>query len=1119
MRLSLFLMLIAIFQLSAESAYSQSVSLSFSLNNKSIEEVLDKIEQETEFSFLVLDKQLDMDKQVSIQANRNSIEQILDNVFNNTNIQYRVVDRQIILMEKNLHPQIAQQSRKQIKGTITDERGEPIIGANVVEKGTSNGIITDLDGKFSLSVSENAVAVISYIGYITQEIRIGNQTNMSVQLREDSQTLEEVVVIGYGEYSKKKLSTAISKIPGKEINKLPVAMAEDALAGLAAGVQVQSGAGSTPGEAPIIRIRGVGSLGAANDPLYVVDGYPLQNAAHFSRMNVSDIESIEILKDAASAAIYGSRAANGVVIVTTKRGKAGKMSFNVNAYTGFQQVANRMEVMNKNEYLSYVKDATTQRNTKYPDIFDRPGELPDTDWQDVIFRTAPMSEIQISGQGGSEKTQFAISGSYLSQDGILKGTDYELLTLRANIDSDLTKNLRIGANFAPSFVKQGRQSVGGTYHEGPASNNPVYTAILLPPVIPVWLENGDYGQANVLPFSQNGLLEPNTYNPLAVLEQYKDKVNSFRIMNNIYLQWTPLEGLLLKSQGGISVETWTVTQYIPSTLAHNGAIFANISNPQLSGIRSSVNNVRTVDWVWENTATYTKRLDSGHNFSGLLLFSMQKYNSTATATTGKAGTFTNDLIHNPTAATEQLGSVSYGLNSYMSYAARLNYDYKDKYLFSAAIRTDASSKFGADKRYATFPSFSAGWRITKESFMENQDILSELKVRGSYGETGNANIGDFTWMSSIGYNNYSFNGQRVSGTYQNGYFNSELTWEKNRQVDLGLEAGFLNDRIYVSIDFYEKITKGMLFSKELPGILGYASSFKTNIGKLRNQGYEVTLNTRNLEGDFSWTTDLNLSYNRSKVLDLGGRESLNPMAGTSGWDNVYRIEVGKPIGNMYGFIIDGVIKKQEELDSQPQWAGSGVGDFAVRNTNGDDKVDAQDRTLLGNGLPDYVYGMTNNFSYKGFDLSIILQGTLGSSIINGTSRHNELFTGSTNVTKEMVNNYFLPDQPDRNVKFARLNRAGFNTARELSSYAVYDGDFLRVRNITIGYTLPSVLSRKMFLQSARVYVSGQNLLTFTKYPGFNPEPSQYGASVYQPGSDQGTYPVSRSVMFGVNLSF
>lgn len=1113
------------------SLYAPVLAQTITLTGKDIplRQVITEIKKQTGYEVLTTKQLLATTKPASLNVYNMPLRDFLDLLFKDQPLSYQISEKTVVLTPKERVPgknggslnssNDTGSAALPVSGKVTDAAGAPLIGVTIYVKGTQRGTITNEEGKYRLTASRGELLAFRIVGYQERELAVDGRSTMDVQLSRSSSDLDAVVVVGYGTRSRRGLTTAISKVSGADINKLPVTNPGDALAGLAAGVQVQSGAGSTPGEAPVIRIRGIGSMGASNEPLYVVDGYPLPNAALFQRVSVADIQSIEVLKDAASAAIYGSRASNGVVIVTTKRGQPGKTSFEVSAYTGQQQVHRRMEMMNKSEYLRYAMDARKAQGLKYPDVFNTPEQLAETDWQDEIFRTAPMSEVRFNASGGSESVRFSLSGSYTTQTGTLIGTDYKLGSARANIDAVLSPRLRAGASFAPSFTVQNVKPNPGV-SGGPASYVPVYAALLLPPVVSARLPNGDYGQNNVMPFTQYGFAETGIHNPLAVLEQYKNEQQYSGLLSNGYLQWEPLSGLQFKTQGGVSTGAATAEDYTPSTLAYAGAPFANLSNPLLAGIASQVTNSRTTDWVWENTLNYTKSFGSAHNLSALLLYSMQKFNGNSTATRGRAGTFGNDVIENPAAATDQIGSLVYELNSFISYAARLNYEYKNKYLLSGSVRTDGSSRFGPDNRFGVFQSYSAAWRITEEPFMKAQHFFDELKIRASYGETGNANIGDFTWMGGINYANYSLGDQRVPGAYQTGYLNRNLTWEKSRQVDIGLEASFLKERIYLSVDLYNKITNDMLFSKELPGIVGYAPAFQTNIGKLRNRGIELEIASHNTTGALQWTTNFNISYNRSEVLDLGGRKSLNTFNGTGGWPNVYRIEVGKPLGNMYGFIIDGVFRNAEELEKSPKWPGSGVGDYRIRDVNEDGQVDEEDRTLLGNGFPDFVYGLTNNLIYRNFDLSFIIQGTIGNNIINGAGRHTELWVGKLNAVKDMVNNYFMPEDPDRNVKYARVGfRAGFSTATELSSYAVYNGSYLRLRNLTIGYTLPAAVAKRILLQSARIYLTSQNLFTLSGYPGFNPEPSQYGKSVYQPGSDQGGYPVNRALMLGVNIGF
>lgn len=1004
-----------------------------------------------------------------------------------------------------------------VTGTVTDQKGIALPGVSVKVKGTTNGTMTNTEGKYTLRISGNDITLVfSFIGYESQEKKFTGSQVMNIVMKETSSLMNEVVVIGYGTQSKRKVAGSLAKVSGNDFKDIPATTPADAMLGLASGVQVQAGSGGSPGSVPAIRIRGMSSLGSSNEPLYVVDGYPLPDAGQFNRINPSDIESIEILKDAASAAIYGSRASNGVVIVTTRRGQAGKSHFELSAYTGVQQIAKKLDLANKDEYLNFAKETARLRNVKYPDLFDHPDSLPDTDWQDVIFRTAPMSEYSLSATGGTEKIRYSASGSYTGQEGTLVGTDYKQGTFRLNLDANLSSKLKLGVNLAPSYGVQNRQQTSGSYNAG----NAIYTAMLMYPIIPVRYANGNYAQPNgSSATTQNSFLQTNLYNPLAMLELRRDNIQVFRLLSNTFLEWEPVVGLKLKTQAGLSYENSQNDYYIPSTLASDAAPTASLTNPVLNSIQARLNSTRVIDYLWENTATYTKNVGK-HNFNGLLVYSIQKYRSTENISTGATGSFTNDLVENPTAASTINGSINYGLNSFLSFAARLNYDYDARYIFSAALRTDGSSRFGSEERFGYFPSFSGAWRISEEPFFSGvKNLVNELKVRASYGETGNAGIGDFAWQNRMIQSNYSFGNSRQAGVEESGFLNTRLTWEKVKAMDIGFEAGFLRDRIYFTADYYKKTTSGMLFNRGLPALVGYSTTITSNIGAMWNKGLEFALSTKNLVGNFKWSSDFNISFNSNKVTSLDGRNELDYM-NVANFPNVYRIKVGDPIGNIYGLKMLGVYKDQADLDNSPKWtAGSRIGDNKAWDANGDGKVDAQDYIVLGNGLPDFTYGFSNRFSYKNFDAMVVLQGSYGNSILNGASQHSTLSRGVYNVVKDMLNNYYDMTKGNGDAKYARPDYAGLNTASETTSYAVEDGSFLRIRSVSLGYTLPTAVAHKLKIQNARVYISGLNLYTFTNYSGYNPEPSLNGNTAYTPGADQATYPANRSITIGLNVGF
>jgi TonB-linked SusC/RagA family outer membrane protein len=1024
---------------------------------------------------------------------------------------------------------------EEIKGKVTSVSGEPLPGASVFLKSSpTTGTVTDADGNFKLNVPKaEGVLVISYIGYDARNIEIGNRKEINVSLNPDQKNLDEIVVIGYGNESKKKLTTAISKVSSKDISQQPVGSPGDALAGLAAGVQVQSTRGDTPGEAPQIRIRGIGSIGGGADVLYVVDGYPLQDASNFNQINPSDIESMEILKDAASAAIYGSRASNGVIIVTTKRGKAGKTRFDFSTYTGFQSILRKYEVMNKDEYVTYAKRAANitaeARGVApiYPNILDSPEKLSDTDWQDVIYRTGRMTDYQLSATGGTDRTRFLISGGYFKQEGILKGTDFERITLRFNLDADLSSKLKIGISLAPSFSKQLRIPATGQFNNSTDGNigrqlpNVINSALIMPPIINVFDADGDYGQPNSDPaYSQFGYFPQNLFNPLSTIEQVTNRFGNFRNLGNSYLEWSPLSSLKLKSSIGATLDIQDQSGYIPATTSTDAS--GNINSPNLSSIWAVERNRRSVDWVWENTVNYSLSLgkEDKHHLSFLGLYSLQRFSSKLVSSNGKIGTYTNQTVRNPSASSDIQGSVGFDENAFVSFAGRINYDFMGRYLFTAAIRQDGSSKFGPNNRFSSFPSVSAAWRVIDESFMEGtKNVVSDLKVRASYGETGNANIGSFTWANSVTASNYTFNGVRNLGAIESGLPNPDLTWEKNKQYDIGLEIGFLNNKVNINADYYVKNTQDMLLNKNILGITGYATTYRANLGSLRNEGFELSINTNLNIGKVGWSADYNFSTNRNEITDLGGPTGLPGQEAVFGWNNVFALELGKPIGNMNGFIVEGVFKTQEDLAQYAKViTGNRIGDWRIKDVNGDGKIDENDRTVLGNGIPRFTYATTQRFNFKGFELSFLIQGVADVSIINGNYRQVGASSGTINTLKDVVNNFFDPAVPNRDVRYHAIGASGFTMTNQLTDRVVFDAAYIRLRNVNLAYNVPSNLLKKVKINALRVYVSGQNLFISTKYPGGNPESSIIG-DVFRPGVDQGAYPSARTITMGLNVGF
>ncbi|MBJ6108709.1 TonB-dependent receptor [Hymenobacter sp. BT523] len=1033
-----------------------------------------------------------------------------------------------------------------VKGRVVDDKGSALPGVTVVVKGTTIGASTNSDGTFALTIPSTVtdpVLSISYIGFAPQDVPVGGRTDISVTLREDAQKLNEVVVIAYGEQSQKTLTSAVTQIDGDAIGRQTVATPGEALAALAPGVAVQSDQGGAPGAPPTIVIRGGTSLGTSSDPLYVVDGYPLQDASQFNLINPNDIDAISVLKDAASTAIYGSRAANGVVIVTTKRGKSGKTQFTLSSYTGIQRISKKLDVLHRDEYIDWQKDRVRQQNfnpatggfgtgaNPLPPVFlNDPGSLPDTDWQDEIYRDAVIRNVQLTASGGTEKARFNVSGAYFKQDGVLLGSSYDRFNLRFNLDANLTSKLKLGVSVAPSLGIQDRQAANGAYNQsgGSANNgtravpNATSLALLQSPALPVFIANGDYGTPvnQVIGANNTAFYTTNVFNPRQTVDLNQNTYTSYRVFANTFLEWSPLPGLRLKTAGGGTLTTDNQSAYIPATMASEAARNANISTPVLGSVYARESSNQAVDFLWENTATYNKQVGD-HNFGLLGLFSLQKFQARNTATTARPGTITTTLLENPLGSPDRIGELTYDQNAFLSYGGRLTYDFRKKYLLSAALRTDASSRFGPNNRFAVFPSASLGWRVSEEGFWQGiKPVMNELKFRASIGQTGNANIGSFNYLNTEANSNYSFGGARVYGYNQRGLGNPNLTWEKNQQTDLGIDAGFFGDKVTLTLDYYNRETTGMLLNQSLPGAFGFATSYRTNIGGLRNRGLELALGTTVNLGPVRWNINGNISGNRTKVLDLGGVTSLPPEASVFGWNNSYQLIVGEPLGNMYGFEVLGVYKNQADLDAYPYAATRNLGNWIIKDQNGDGKIDEGDRVKVGKGVPDFLYGLNQNFTYKAFDLSLSLQGVQGRDVIMGNIRQfYTLAANGTNIIRDFYKNTWSPDAPEVETRWPRISAGGYNPGNQLTDRQVYDGSFLRVRNLTVGYTLPAPLLKRVKLQSLRLYATGQNLFTFTRYPGYDPETSINGGSLITPGLDQSSYPGIRVFTGGLTVGF
>ena len=990
------------------------------------------------------------------------------------------------------------QQQQTVKGIIKGPDGLPVIAANISQKGTNNATITDLNGNFTLNVTgRQPVLVISYIGYVTTEVNVSGRAFVEVVLQEDVAALDEVVVVGYGTMRKKDVTGAVSSVRSGEITKNATSNVMQAIAGKMSGVQVVQNSG-TPGGDVSILIRGVGTINDAS-PLYVIDGVPVSGGMWY--LNPNDVESIDVLKDASATAIYGSRGANGVVMVTTKQAQEGHTEINFDYSYGIQHSAKTYKMLDASQYAALHNEMRTNAGPEYslnPAFADPESLGAGTDWMDAIFRTAPMQKVNLSMLGGNQKISHATSLGYYTQDGIMKNSSYNRLSLQSNISSKLASNITVRANVNLSAENRRTQPVSTV----------IQNAMRILPSIPIYDDNGEYAGP-----TGNAEWNGNALNPVAIINEQNYRMKGFRMLSNISLEWEIIKGLKFKTTGGAELGYDYNNSYIPK---------------YKWGMNESKNTMQTVTsayeqlYLWDNTLNYDKAFGK-HRINAMIGTSYQEYKkeSVSAAGSGRASELTTEL-DNATKATD-VGGNSYRW-ALMSYMARLHYSYDDRYLLTATFRADGSSKFGKDNRFGYFPSFAAAWNIGNEAFMQSVKPVSLLKLRAGYGQTGNQNIGAYAFADKLSVNGvYNFGSQRgfesnlVNLIYPYLLSNPSVKWESVEQYNLGLDIGFLQNRIVANLDFYVKNTRDMLTKKPVPQTSGtsleQADWPPVNIGKVLNRGFEFTVNTKNFVGEFKWETSLNMSFNHNEVVSIGGPEILN---------GVSLIREGQPINSFYGYELGGIYQTLDEVFTGPvmenrapdkashnPYKNTSPGDMWFVDVDGNGEINDLDRTVIGNPSPDCIFGFNNTFSYKNFDLSIFFQGALGNQVWNGVrashesmnSTYNQLATTLERWTGE-GSSYSMP----------RAIYADPNNNSRASTRWLEDGAYAKLKNLTFGYTLPEKWIRKAKMKALRLYVSLDNLCTITNYSGLDPEA---GLS----GLDYGVYPSARTYMFGVSVKF
>jgi TonB-dependent starch-binding outer membrane protein SusC len=964
------------------------------------------------------------------------------------------------------------QQEIQITGKILDEEGMPLPGASISLAGTLKGVLSGTDGTYSISVpSTTSVLEFSFVGYVKQPIIVGNRTVINVTLALQDKSLSEVVIVGYATEQRALLTGSVDVVKSDAIKDIPVLNVDNLMQGQATGVQVTQNSG-TPGGASSVRIRGVNSISGTNQPLYVIDGIPVitgdfgqvgyegQGTNSLSDLNPNDIESISILKDAAAASIYGARASNGVVVITTKRGNNQKTQINMNAYYGVQQVWRKLDMLNARQWMEYRNDlfGTTVFTQAQMDNI-----TIDTDWQDVIFRTAPNASYELTANGGDEKTKFFMSGNYFTQDGILIGTDYHRLNGRLNVDHNVSDKLSFGASVGLTYAKTDRVEGDQSLH-GPLPNG-----ISTPAIYPVYNEDGSYNQDG--PYS----------NPVSIANEATNENFSFRTLANTYITYKILPHLSFTTKWGADFLNFREHAFEYNTVQgqkYNGLGFETYTN--------------VLNLVSNNVLTYNTSIKD-NNVELLLGYSFEKYEERSSYI--RAQDFADeDLEYINSASTIAAASSAANNSGLSSFFGKINYDYKNTYIVSLSGRFDSSSKFGENNRTGFFPAASVAWRVGEEDFMNNLSSVSELKIRGSYGLTGNDDIPSFLYAELYGVTSYD----GKSAIYPSSIPNPDLKWETTAQLDIGLDIGLFENRLFITTDYYNKQTRGLLLDRPLPSSSGF-SYITENIGRVENKGLELNITTNNLVGKFKWSTQINLSANRNKVLKLYNDEPIDDI-GRGG----NRVMEGQPIGIFYSY----------------KWLGvdPSTGDCVYLDRDKNESITTDDRTIVGNPHPDFTGGITNTFSYKGFDLSVFLQFSYGNDIFNGSDLYLESLQGGDNQVEAVTRRWKKPgDITD--IPRATTDAVAAAANKRVSSRFIEDGSYLRIKNLTLGYTFSDNLVQKLHLSSLRVYFTGQNLMTFTRYSGLDPEVNYLGDDNTVIGTDFFTYPQARSFNFGVNIKF
>lgn len=1144
--------LLSVFSVFSENTYSQSNLVTLKLTNVTMEEAIENIEKNTGYMFLIMDNaETELRKRVNIDFDNKSINEILDILLKDTVLSYNIVKNQITIKRK-IQPtvvsektpfssEVVQQTRKTIRGTVVDTNGEAIIGANIVEKGTTNGTVTDIDGNFYIQVTQGAIIQISYIGYLSQEIATSDRITFSIILREDTKALDEVVVIGYGETTRGDLTGSVSSIKGKTLVRTGVSSFSEALQGRIAGVHVNMQSGE-PGSAVNIQIRGSNSINASTSPLYVIDGMQMDvnesevatsDVGGYTRynplasINPNDIESLEVLKDASATAIFGARGANGVIIITTKSGKTKKPRINLDVSYGMSEAPKRLKMLEPQDYLEYrflfgSGSEIWGQDLNGDGVADIPYNADNYsvyNWQDLLLRKGYTQKYNLSVQQGSESLNYLFGVGYDKQGGVVQSNDYSRISANMRINAKVSDKMEIGmsGNYGQTSTEGAVSSGGGT-----GSFNGLIQSMYTEKPIGIYVpeENEGTGQ----------------YTPLTTMffDSYKN-VAFNSVHGNVFAQYELMPGLNLRISGS-GRNTFSKMQEFYGKETRWG---------KSSNGRAGIQDVRTVSFTQSNTLTYNNRINN-HYLTAMIGQETNSYKSANAnikaydfedETTGVFDLAKGNSVDKPTTYT-------YKVNR-LSYFGRFNYNIDSKYYFTATFRADGSSNFGSGNRFGYFPSGAFSWRINNESFLNDVKEISNLRLRLSYGITGNDRMSAYAALARLGIQNYASNGKSLYGMAPIQSPNPRLKWESTAQANIGVDFGLFDERFTLTTDIYKKHTNDMLLSTPIPSQTGYSRQMQ-NIGSVENKGFELSISSVNIDKkDFSWRSTLNFDLNRNKVLSLGDAQFLPVTIGNGHLTDVGRVIVGQPIGTGFGYIADGnyqlddfiitnyvgdpanienITERNLHLYNYQLKEGvtsiAGVnlkpGDRKYRDLNGDNVINAEDRTVISDGNPNFNIGFSNQFRYKQFDLGFFFEGVFGNEIMNDFIHRSESgLAGSApvyNLTQDYYLNRWTPKNPSNTYSSIKNGTNGF-----VSTYYVEDGSFIRFKNLSLGYTFDQSFLTKAQINHLRLSLTMDNLFVWTKYSGLDPDVRS--SNSLMPGYDRLSYPRARTFLLGLNVEF